>query len=77
MDAWSIIGITGGSIGALACILAAVSNFSDGANGRGVAYLVLTPVAFLAVYALAVFIIGVALVAFLAYIAIVAIGIKY
>jgi hypothetical protein len=77
MDAWTIVGIVGGSIGALACILLAVSSFSDGANGRGVAYLALTPVAFFVVYGLAILIIGIALVAFLAYIAAVAIGIKY
>lgn len=77
MDAWGIVGIIGGAIGALACILAAVSNFHEGNNGWGVACLALTPVAFFVVSALAIFVVCVAVVVFLGYIAMIAITMDY
>ncbi|MGH3693802.1 MAG: hypothetical protein ACRDRX_07405 [Pseudonocardiaceae bacterium] len=77
MDAWTIVGIIGGAIGALACIVAAASNFTEGNNGWGVACLALTPIAYFVVSALAVFVVCVAVVIFLGYIAMIAITMDY
>jgi uncharacterized membrane protein len=77
VDAWAIVGIVGGVIGALACIVAALSNFREGNNGWGVACLAMTPIAFFVVSALAIFVVCVAVVVFLGYIAMIAITMDY
>jgi hypothetical protein len=76
MDPLTIVGVTGGIIGALACVFVAISSFRAGSNGKGVACLALTPVAYLVVSALAIFVVGLVILAFLIYIAIVAISME-
>jgi hypothetical protein len=46
-DALQVIGLVGGSIGALVCVVAAVGSFKSDNAGRGVGLLVLSPIAFL------------------------------